>query len=733
MTPNDRYLQRLQGPRVAEDIAAAEFYLLIKQGSWSDPPADPQALEGQMGAPLPEVLGALKLAAEQAVSLKLAYDLYESSVSAPWARMALQGRVWVVDRTSRELMNLMSRLGGGIHIDPPQPPPADQDPATILPRVVRAEQELVAALRGVISMLGENASAQTFRSRLPDHLQSITELQYVPAAVAAPMPPGDPAAMLGDPSAAPPEPPPEEGPSETPVKEANLLLPGLAALGGAVGGGVAGAADRGTVSGAFAGALGAGLGAGAGALGGDIVAAFMPGVARQVAQHGAPAAGALAGYQLMMNSIKTAAVSDMALLINNSRSLHQQQRNMELAGQIARGKVTPEIAAQQARSEGYQQTMLPIAAGTGLGAALVARTFKASPLMTLGAGALGALAGGATVGHWAGNAEGERAVDRLYGTGAIKTAFQKLAEEFLADPAGGIAPGSDDQIDPAQYIQQELQARQAQEQNESGFYRKQLEQSRQQSQQLQEQLAQQQQELEAAQQQQAMSGAEMARIQEQAMAAEDKALQATSAAAQMRMAQTRMRQQMMDMASQDPDQMAAQSIQQQLQEQQQPLQEQEAAAQQAAMQQDPNAAAQDPNAAAQDPNAQAAPQDPNAAQPKTASGVGDALSLGYKLVEPELMKRGPYAAVGALGGLAAPIPEHPLAGLVRKLEQDPDADPTTVAKLREASGVDTPRNEILARLRNALVAGSGAGALGPALKDQGLQAIDNAKYFFRGG
>lgn len=147
---------------------------------------------------------------------------------------------------------------------------------------------------------------------------------------------------------------------------------------------------------------------------------------------------------------------------------------------------------------------------------------------------------------------------------AMRMSMAKMAQE----PGGGLggeaaapmASPTAGEMEAQNYLQAELTGRQAQEQNESTFYREQLGQAQQQAQMAQQQMADTQMQLEQVQQQAQEAGAQIQAAMQQAVAAQDAATQQTIEAAKARIGAQEMRAKMMELASQDPQMIGEQAL-----------------------------------------------------------------------------------------------------------------------------------------------------------------------------
>jgi hypothetical protein len=144
----------------------------------------------------------------------------------------------------------------------------------------------------------------------------------------------------------------------------------------------------------------------------------------------------------------------------------------------------------------------------------------------------------------------------------FKFALFKLANEgAFGDGAPMASPTATGQLEPTNYLAAELAGRQAQEQQESAYYRSQVQQAQQEAQAGQAQMQELAAQMEQLQMQQQQTEAMIQQSQMQAVQAQDEALRQTQAAANMRMGMQQMRAQLMEIASHDPAAEAAATMQ----------------------------------------------------------------------------------------------------------------------------------------------------------------------------
>jgi hypothetical protein len=235
------------------------------------------------------------------------------------------------------------------------------------------------------------------------------------------------------------------------------------------------------------------------------------------------------------------------------------------------------------------------------------------------------------------------------------------------------------------YMNAEMAAQKAQEDNESAFYRERLGKAIAENQMLQQTAQQMQQVLANLQEQTAASGQQMESVNQQAVEAQERALQHSQEAANMRMALQHLREQLLHVASQEPPEVT----------QQNQIQAQEAANQQMAMAGTPEASPAPgggaapgaaPAGAAGEETAPAARGEPTlATTPPAASGERGLKTAGVG----ESLLHGALGAtvgagVGALGGYQAANRVPAAEERVRRLEAAQKEGFTAAVELAKA-------------------------------------------------
>jgi bacterioferritin (cytochrome b1) len=592
---------------------AAEFFCGIKKhAEWTDPPDMTGELEGLFNVPPEQIIDKLKSIIAMKWRKMIAYYTYAQCFrDHAWRAIKIEFAEHACDEheDAEFYTKRAVALGGPVHIDVIDPPPASNNPFGILKMMARAEQEVIAAQRELLKMVGDenpmrvgidNALSHD-QHHLDEMWQIMTQEEHQsvdPAVTEAEMAaegappemggemPVDPAAELPveDPAAAaPPEAePPVEEPVEEPVEAAPpedleekaasmrmqvflqktaapLALPqtpalvedGLRYVAGKGRERVGNAVKRvGDATGITAKGAREGLGftsdvASVGALLG------LGGMAATKGSDGAGAAAAKAGK----GAVKTAA--------------KEPPTDDELK-ETGRQRGVTSLAAEAEREKGRRgERAGKTVGGTGgmLAGGAAGRKLTAPGKGKLLGTALGAL-GGAVVGSNVGKQVGKE-VDIAKNAGVsaekiasmrLSLAMRKMAEGEMAEAEAPMASPTSGEMEPTNYLNAELAGRQAQEQNESAFYREQLGGMQAQSQQLQQQVADAQMQLEQVQQQAQEASAQIQASTQQAVAAQDAATQQTLEAAKSRIGAQEMRAKMMELASMDPQQLGEQAL-----------------------------------------------------------------------------------------------------------------------------------------------------------------------------
>lgn len=139
---------------------ASDFFLkLTKTAEWTDPPDMTGELEGQFNASVEEVLAKLREVITAKFRLMVGYYTYAQSFRGPWWRAA---KIEYFDHAQEEAegaeyyLKRAVALGGPVHMDPIDPPPASNNPVGILKMMLRAEQEMIYLQRELLELVGQD-------------------------------------------------------------------------------------------------------------------------------------------------------------------------------------------------------------------------------------------------------------------------------------------------------------------------------------------------------------------------------------------------------------------------------------------------------------------------------------------------------------------------------------------------------------------------------------------------
>jgi len=507
-------------------VEAASFFTELKggftkQAEWTDPPDMEGLLEGKFLVPVEQVLLKLKGVITTKYRLMVAYYTYAQSINdLAWRSMKDEFYEHAYDeRCGAEFYTKRAAvLGGPVHLDAIEPPPASNNPIGILKIMIRAEQEGIAAQRELRQCVGEE---NPMRIGVEEHLlkdqHHLDELfQMLPKAemqaleLGGEMPPmGEEAPMEGaQVQGLEGEPPPAvEGEEPQPIAEE------------------------------------------------------------------APPEEKMASFRLGLALMKTAGVEKettasvkLALFDEdrefikkeNERATAEKEKTKQLKEKGRERGVTG-LAAEATREKGRRGERLGktigMLGGGAAGAALGGKYLGGT------AGTLGGMAAGALAGRGAGSELGteydinKNASAEVVASMRMDVALHKLAQEpgLPGDTAGdGMASPATTEMQPQNYLASEMQAQEAQEGNEANYYREQLGQAQQTATMAQQQMTDVQAQLDQLQQQADQSGQQIQQAAQEAMSARDDAVNATMEVAKARIGAQKMRQQMLELASQDP-------------------------------------------------------------------------------------------------------------------------------------------------------------------------------------
>ena len=579
-------------------LEAADFFHRVKHAGWDEPPDMAGALEGQFAAPVEQVVQQITEIVTLKFRIMVAYYTFAESM-----RDLAQHPIGEVfhEHAGHELeaaeyyLKRAAVLGGAIHLNPIEPPPASTDPVHIIQTMIRAEQEAIANQRHLRQLVGDdNPMKIEIEEKLAQDQHHLDELwQMLPselhggvggAEAAAGPAEAAPEAVEAAPMADPAAKMAAEHQHITPEIEANLRevgksraitqlaseahrekgrkherfdeLAGRAA--GAIGGAYAGRKLIGGRSGAIAG-LAAGYGVG-GKLGKEVgvsqdirknaSAGLTPEEAAAVHQHqvanhlyldpllGLQGAqlGGLFGHPLAGAGIG----AGLGALASHGFNKHLDRSVLE---------------AQSGKMPSFKRkSMESMAEGGG---------DHVVPLMALLGGVTGGLTmglPGAAVGGLAGANLGSKAL----GSNRALVSIDRRAREQGLEPKVaamrfklasiklGFGP------DLGTYMAANQAGQQAQGEAEANFYREKVRSMEQASGASQQQITDMQAQLQQLQEQTAQSGAAIQAASQEATMARDDALAQTQAAANMRIGYQKLRQQIIESASQDPETMMMQ-------------------------------------------------------------------------------------------------------------------------------------------------------------------------------
>lgn len=595
---------------------AAHFFVGIKKfAEWTDPPDMTGQLEGQFNVPVEQVLEKLKTVIAMKFRKMVGYFTYAQSFrDHAWRAIKDEFGEHAHDEheDAEFYLKRAVALGGPVHMDDIAAPPPSNNPLGILKMMARAEQEAIAAQRELLALVGdENPMRVGIEEALghdQHHLDEMWQLMTQEEHQAVEL--GD-VGMPGE-----EELPPEEGvepefpqagedePMEVMASMRLMsklaLIPELVGIhtgyspGRNVAGEVAAAmspegrvvrsenlARQGATVGAPVGSLAAMYGAHKYDLSGRAAAlgralGLSPPTAEVVARTGVPIAAGLLGG-LGGGALTGTGVGAVQTLRGSPKG-HGKNTKKEREKTSAAEKTPPTdkelketgrqrgvtaLAAEARREKGRRGERFGQAIGTlggAAGGAALGKRYIGGRAGTIAGMAAGALSGG-KLGKEVGTEHDihkNAFVNEKIASMRFELALMKLAEgegdmEGMAAPTAG-------EMEPANYLQAEMLGRQAQEQNESAFYREQLGQAKQQAASMQQQVADAQMQLQQVQQQAEQAGAQIQAATQQAVAAQDAATQQTLEAAKARIGAQEMRAKLLDIVSQDPQQIGEQAL-----------------------------------------------------------------------------------------------------------------------------------------------------------------------------
>jgi bacterioferritin (cytochrome b1) len=518
---------------------AATWYHSFKTASWGDPPDETGVLEGQFAVPLEQVVAKLTEVIAAKFKLMTAYHIYAESM-----RGVAQHAVAEVfhehaeqERAAAEAyLKRAAVLGGGpIHVPEIETPPASSDPVGILMIMVRAEQEGIALQHELKQMVGEDNpltfQIEQFMIEDQHHMDEAWQMlpqdvqrQLAPPAEGLPPEPG--AAMDGAvPPALPPELPVEEGesappvaapPGEGPPSSEEPTVPSVPRpQRPPKPKGEAGKSEPSP----------------------EQKEAFVRGLRELVAKHAGIAQDIIDNMsdperrRLMHEQHLRGQADEVHRILDMGRG------DFQSAQRAARGRAG---TAPHPLDKVFRDPRFLAAAE--LEPKLAMAFHKA--MRKLG---------------YSGPTEPGFGTDPATAPqpNAGATVMPQASMEVPGQQPPMANPPGSQQYDPVNYLEAEQIARQAQAQNEAGFYRDQAQTHAATAQSMGEQVQAIQQQLDQVQAQAAESNAQIMAANQEASQANDQMLNQATLAARMRMGMQQLRAQMMEIASQDPEQLAA--------------------------------------------------------------------------------------------------------------------------------------------------------------------------------
>lgn len=476
---------------------AANFFVGIKKfAEWTDPPDTAGELEGQFSVPVEQVLAKLKEVITSKYRKMVAYSVYGQCFRGQaWsaAKNSFRGHAYDEQDAGDYYVQRAVALGGPVHMDEIEPPPPSNNPLGILKVMARAEQEGIAVQRELRDMVGEDnpmkIGIEKYLLRDQQHLDETWQMMTQ-----------EEHALIerGTAEALPPE-----APGEPPM-EGEEALEEAAPV-------------------------------------------------EEEAPEGPPEA-----------ELEELPLEEKAASMRLSKALQKYAAEKtvptdEELKEVGRQRGVASLAAEAQREKGRRGERYGGLVGRLLGAAGggVAGHKVGKGLGTSGhlaSTTLGAL-GGSTLGRHLGREVGAEAdiVKNAAAAMRFTLALEKLADDgAIAGEAQMAPPGVDQELQPSNYLQAEMQGQQAQNSNESAYYRQQLEQSQQAMQTMEQQTQMAQEQLQGLQQQAEQANMQVQQAAQSAQQAHDMATEQTMQAAKARIGAQQMRQQMLQLASQDP-------------------------------------------------------------------------------------------------------------------------------------------------------------------------------------
>ncbi len=486
---------------------AAHFFAGIKKfAEWTEPPDMTGMLEGQFAVPVEQVLEKLKEVIAMKWRKMVAYFTYAQSFrDHAWRAIKIEFGEHAHDEheDAEFYVKRAVALGGPVHMDDITAPPPSNNPFGILKMMARAEQEAIAAQRELLEMVGDENPMRVGieealghdQHHLDEMWQIMTQEEHQQVELGGDAP-GQELEPVGE---EPPEVPQAGEADEMEVMASMRMAAKLAAdksdkelkETGRQRGVASLAAEATRERGRRGERFGQVIGGVGGAAGGAALGK------KYLGRHGALGGAAL--------------------------------------GLLAGGRAGKELGTEHdiRKNAGIMDIFAP------KGGATEARYRRA------------AAAHDAAIKAGKSGKEAAAAFDAaLKKTAAMRfgLALTKMAEGedmAMAAPTAG-------ELEPTNYLQAEMLGRQAQEANESAYYREELGKAKQESMTMAQQAQQAQMQLEQVQQQAEQASAQIQAAAQQAVAAQDAVTQQTLEAAKARIGAQEMRAKMLELASQDP-------------------------------------------------------------------------------------------------------------------------------------------------------------------------------------
>jgi bacterioferritin (cytochrome b1) len=137
---------------------AADYFIKVKTAEWTEPPDMTGALEGMFSAPVEQVLAKLTEVITAKFRKATAYQVYAQSLNdVAWRAVQMEFFEHAEDelKGAEYYMKRYAALGGAIHLNSIEPPPASTDPGSIFTTMTRAEQEGIQAQRELRMLVGD--------------------------------------------------------------------------------------------------------------------------------------------------------------------------------------------------------------------------------------------------------------------------------------------------------------------------------------------------------------------------------------------------------------------------------------------------------------------------------------------------------------------------------------------------------------------------------------------------